>query len=298
MTDQQNTQIPNRSPNSSTNSAHIDHNSQKHQLTANSTSSSHSRTNINDVATDTASFEGPPNINQNTFKPPHNPIKLNTTESKDNKNSNKACVPTVVNQGKSSNLQSSHHGTVISPPMSILLLDTPSISIGNWQIFCQRKPISSMSEIKSTESCLKFPVPEMIFGHNLIKVVCEDKFHIEFNAIDALRRVQSKSENLVQVSYPIDWLNSRVEKHDDDKVTLEMSRPFDWTYSTDYKGTLIKGDFIRDDSKTIPLDKLTRQDPILFSDDMILYEDDLGNHGISILNVKLRAMRSCMLFGY
>ncbi|GME86219.1 unnamed protein product [Ambrosiozyma monospora] len=74
-----------------------------------------------------------------------------------------------------------------------------------------------------------------------------------------------------------------------------MSRPFDWTYSTDYKGTLIKGDFIRDDSKTIPLDKLTRQDPILFSDDMILYEDDLGNHGISILNVKLRAMRSCML---
>ncbi|GMG46972.1 unnamed protein product [Ambrosiozyma monospora] len=74
-----------------------------------------------------------------------------------------------------------------------------------------------------------------------------------------------------------------------------MYRPFDWTYSTDYKGTLSKGEFIRDDSKTIPLDKLKRQDPILFFDDMILYEDELGDNGISILNVKIRAMRSCML---
>ncbi|GME80605.1 unnamed protein product [Ambrosiozyma monospora] len=136
----------------------------------------------------------------------------------------------------------------------------------------------------------------MIFGNNLIKVVCENKFHIEFNATDALKRVQLNPENLVQVSYATDWLKSRAEKHkDNEEVVLEMYRPFDWTYSTDYKGTLRKGDFIRDDSKAIPLDKLKRQDPILFFDDMILYEDELGDNGISILNVKIRAMRSCML---
>lgn len=35
-----------------------------------------------------------------------------------------------------------------------------------------------------------------------------------------------------------------------------------------------------------------RRDPILFYTDTILYEDELGDNGISILNLKFRAMDS------
>ncbi|GMG29368.1 unnamed protein product [Ambrosiozyma monospora] len=205
MADQRKTQFPSQPLRSSINSVHIDAARRMHQLTTNSRIPPHARTNINAITQTTAPFARPANTNQNAFKSPQNPVKLNSTESsafptKDNENSNNVCVPAIGHQGKCSNPLCAHCGAVIipAPSASFPLQDTPSISIGNWQIFSKRNPILNASEIEATESLLKFPVPEMIFGNNLIKVICEDKFHIEFNATDALRRVQLNPENLVQ----------------------------------------------------------------------------------------------------
>jgi type 2A phosphatase activator TIP41 len=40
----------------------------------------------------------------------------------------------------------------------------------------------------------------------------------------------------------------------------------------------------------LPWDKLRREDPILFFDVVDLYEDELGDNGISLFNVRIRVM--------
>jgi type 2A phosphatase activator TIP41 len=45
----------------------------------------------------------------------------------------------------------------------------------------------------------------------------------------------------------------------------------------------------------LPLDKLRRQDPILFFDEVDLYEDELGDNGMSLLNIRVRVMPARLL---
>ena len=75
-----------------------------------------------------------------------------------------------------------------------------------------------------------------------------------------------------------------------------MVKPFDWSYTTDYRGSL--GEHSRRfeaTSRTIPLDLLRRPDPILFFDEVMLYEDELADNGIAMLSCKLRVMPDRML---
>jgi type 2A phosphatase activator TIP41 len=43
------------------------------------------------------------------------------------------------------------------------------------------------------------------------------------------------------------------------------------------------------------LDKLRRPDPILFFDEVDLYEDELGDNGMSLLSIKIRVMPARLL---
>lgn len=187
---------------------------------------------------------------------------------------------------------------------SIPIQRTPSIKINdNWCIFTQRKPILNATEIEQFESILDIPVPEMIFGNNNVELVHtadsgEVKFHINFNPLDALKLVERNPSDLIKVSYANDWFKSRYLKHSkSDNVTMEVYKPYDWTYSSVYSGTCKVGGGLWkvDNDREIPIDKLTSDNPILFYDDMILYEDELGDNGISILNVKIRVMKNCLL---
>ena len=45
----------------------------------------------------------------------------------------------------------------------------------------------------------------------------------------------------------------------------------------------------------INVDKLMRREPILFFQNLILFEDELSDNGCAQLSVKLRAMKSCFL---
>ena len=45
----------------------------------------------------------------------------------------------------------------------------------------------------------------------------------------------------------------------------------------------------------LPMDKLRRPDPILFFDEVDLYEDELGDNGISLLSIKVRVMPARIL---
>lgn len=64
--------------------------------------------------------------------------------------------------------------------------------------------------------------------------------------------------------------------------------PFDWTFTTDYSGTL-NGDWIIESSPgtSINWDRLKQKDKILLFQDITLFEDELHDNGISILSVKI-----------
>ncbi|SCV03919.1 LANO_0G07052g1_1 [Lachancea nothofagi CBS 11611] len=183
-----------------------------------------------------------------------------------------------------------------APKATLPLEDTPSISIEDWTISTRKKPILNSKELDEWETILGgLTLPEMIFGNSFVRIENEKKgWCLEFNALDALKAVKVEDSG-IRVSYAHKWIKSKKEQQrtsELDDNSLEIGQHYDWTYTTNYKGSLASDNppFTRDDSIELPLDKLTRPDPILFYDDMILFEDELADNGISVVNVKVRVM--------
>ena len=75
-----------------------------------------------------------------------------------------------------------------------------------------------------------------------------------------------------------------------------MVKPFDWSYSTDYRGTLKPGSpLFQITNRHIPLELLKQPDPILFFDEAMLYEDEMADNGITMLSCKIRVMPKRLL---
>ena len=68
---------------------------------------------------------------------------------------------------------------------------------------------------------------------------------------------------------------------------MEEVKPFDWTFTTDYSGT-VSGDFKMETTETrIDLDKLRQREKILFYHDLCLFEDELHDNGTAVCSVKI-----------
>ncbi|SCU91193.1 LADA_0F08614g1_1 [Lachancea dasiensis] len=185
-----------------------------------------------------------------------------------------------------------------APKATLPAEDTPSISIADWKVSTRKKPILNSKELEDWEVILGgLTLPEMIFGNSFVRIENEKTgWSLDFNALDALKAVKMEDSG-IRVSYANKWINSKREQQrtsELDENSLQIGQHYDWTYTTNYKGTVRNGNcdkhFIQDDSLELPIDKLTRPDPILFYDDMILFEDELADNGISMINVKVRVM--------
>lgn len=87
----------------------------------------------------------------------------------------------------------------------------------------------------------------------------------------------------------------RVREKKHEGIT-EIVKPFDWSYSTDYKGTTNSRTLMFERSVSpIPLELLKRPDPILFFDEVMLYEDEMADNGITLLSCKIRVMPARLL---
>lgn len=86
---------------------------------------------------------------------------------------------------------------------------------------------------------LKLPShPDMTFASNLLRLEHADGYGIEFTCLDALRCLSS--DNYVpKVAIAQAWREARPQA---DHPCDDRPPPFDWTYTTDYKGTLFSGD--------------------------------------------------------
>ncbi|XP_005431572.2 TIP41-like protein, partial [Geospiza fortis] len=133
-------------------------------------------------------------------------------------------------------------------------------------------------------------LPEMMFGDNVLRIQHDHGFGIEFNATDALKCVNN-CQGMIKVACAEEWQESRSET----EHSKEVVKPYDWTYTTDYKGTLL-GDTatlkVVPTTEHINTEKLKAREQIMFFEEVLLFEDELHDHGVSSLSVKVRVMPS------
>ncbi|VUC22048.1 unnamed protein product [Clonostachys rosea] len=168
---------------------------------------------------------------------------------------------------------------------------------GDFQIETRKLPISKAGPIDELNEKLGIPVPEMIFGDNLIKITHKpSNWSISFDAFGALDRVDKEGKKLLKVSYAKDWERTR---EDTTMKIQNVVKPYDWSYTTDYTGTEAEGKggerLGPAHDQHIPLALLRRRDPILFFEEVILYESELDDNGISIYSCKVRVHERRML---
>lgn len=169
----------------------------------------------------------------------------------------------------------------------------------DWEVHTCKGAIMSSQEIDSTTAGLGIPLPEMIFGDNSVQIKHKSSgWSIHFDAVSALDLVdKTGQQGLLKVAHSHKWMSTRTSIEQSD--VKGIVKPFDWTYTTSYTGKEnCNGKDLRlcqDPQVIIPVEKLKEPDPILFFDDVCLYEDELGDNGIVNLSIKVRVMPERML---
>ncbi|KAM6970065.1 TIP41-like protein [Aplochiton taeniatus] len=162
-------------------------------------------------------------------------------------------------------------------------------TFGPWQVTAAKTHIMKSKDIERLAEEMNMPsLPEMLFGDNVLRIQHSDGYGIEFNAIDALRRVNNLQDS-VKVACAQEWQESRA----DSEHSKEVVKRYDWTYTTDYKGTMIGDDLqirVTETLQRINMEKLKAREQIMFFDDVLLFEDELHDHGVSMISVKIRVM--------
>ncbi|ORX92582.1 TIP41-domain-containing protein [Basidiobolus meristosporus CBS 931.73] len=167
--------------------------------------------------------------------------------------------------------------------------DVHGIKISDWVITSRKQPISDSAEISRMSAVLGIPLPEMMFGNNYLRFEHSKGFSYTFEAFEALKRVGNSAESAggISVSYAKHW----AEKRDKTQDVKRVINPYDWTYTTDYRGTLCSPSFpFNSTTQTIDIERLKLPEPILFYDHIVLYEDELADNGSAILSIKIRVM--------
>ncbi|KAI8846142.1 TIP41-like family-domain-containing protein [Chytridium lagenaria] len=165
-----------------------------------------------------------------------------------------------------------------------------------WTITSQKATILNAQDLtKAAELVPNLTFPEMLFGNNHLRIEHESGISLTFSALDALEMVDASPDagSVLQVSYAKQWAAKSLEGQN--QKLKDVVKPYDWTYSTLYKGTLEGSKTFEPTTEQIDVERLKRPDPILFYEENVLYEDELADNGSCILNVRVRVMPSCFL---
>jgi len=161
-------------------------------------------------------------------------------------------------------------------------------SFGPWSVVAVKSHIltSEGEERKEFESHLQLPhLPEMIFAANRLRILHENGCGIEFSALEALKRVDPNAEP-VQVANAKEWKAARSGCEHIENVI----HPFDWTFATDYCGTLTGNFTVEQTEQKIDIERLKGREKIHFYADIPLFEDELHDCGCSMITVRIRVM--------
>ncbi|CAL5209857.1 unnamed protein product [Lathyrus oleraceus] len=177
------------------------------------------------------------------------------------------------------------------------------IRIHGWLIESRRNSILNSSNVQEWEKKLVTShLPEMVFGENaLVLKHLNSGTKIHFNAFDALCGWKQEALPPVEVPAAAKW---KFRSKPFEEIILD----YDYTFTTPYCGSGAieidkdlnggkiseeTGDLHWEDCKEqIDLVALASKEPILFYDEVVLYEDELADNGVSLLTVKVRVMPS------
>ncbi|KAF7061033.1 hypothetical protein CFC21_067763 [Triticum aestivum] len=141
-------------------------------------------------------------------------------------------------------------------------------------------------------------LPEMVFGESFVSIQnAQTGVKLHFNALDALKAWKQEALPPVQVPAAAKW---KFRSNPADQVVLD----YDYTFTTPYCGSdvVLNQDATQttldecsnlcweDTDDRIDLVALSAKEPILFYDEVILYEDELADSGISFLTARVRVM--------
>ncbi|EQC30623.1 hypothetical protein SDRG_11678 [Saprolegnia diclina VS20] len=167
----------------------------------------------------------------------------------------------------------------------------------DWTIAAKKSHITPLHALDSLGTAINMTPPEMVFGHNQLLLVHEPSgFSLSFVAMEALAHCHFKDG-------ATDQLKVAVAKEKTGNEVKELEISYDWTYTTDYKGTLGREDRathvvspsgvrVEPTTERIDFEKLKVREPILWSGEVNLYEDELHDHGISVMSLRMRVMPS------
>lgn len=174
------------------------------------------------------------------------------------------------------------------------------ILVSGWQITTKKLSILKMHAVEQWEKMLGTShLPEMLFGDSSLELVHKASgIRIHFNAFDALCDWKKEALPPIEVPAAAKWKFRS-------KPSQEIVLDYDYTFTTSYSGSEaieckqanedrdgLKLEWI-DCEDHIDLVALQARDPILFYDEVVLYEDELADNGVSLLTVKVRVMPSC-----
>ncbi|XP_071930927.1 TIP41-like protein isoform X1 [Coffea arabica] len=176
------------------------------------------------------------------------------------------------------------------------------LRIHGWEIESSKASIlKSLQRQEWEEKLGTCHLPEMIFGHSsLVLKHLESGLRIHFNAFDALLGWKQEALPPVEVPAAAKW---KFRSKPSQQVILD----YDYTFTTPYSGSETietnseqrgaseesNGNLYWEDcEEQLDLVALASKEPILFYDEVILYEDELADNGVSLLTVKVRVMPS------
>ncbi|CAI0470427.1 unnamed protein product [Linum tenue] len=173
------------------------------------------------------------------------------------------------------------------------------LRIHGWEIVSKRGSILSSSSHEQWEEKLQTShLPEMVFGDScLVLKHLKSGTKLHFNAFDALMGWKQEALPPVEVPAAAQW---KFRSKPFQQVILD----YDYTFTTPYVGSEMmeneNGKVIdvsdklhwEDCKEHIDVGALASKEPILFYDEVVLYEDELADNGVSLLTVKVRVMPS------
>lgn len=174
------------------------------------------------------------------------------------------------------------------------------VRVKGWVIQSHKGPILNSASLHLFEDKLQTThLPEMVFGESFLSLQhAQTGIRLHFNALDALRAWKQEALPPVEVPAAAKW---KFRSKPSDQVILD----YDYTFTTPYCGSdavVLNSDTMQtsldgcssfcweDTDDRIDLVALSAKEPILFYDEVILYEDELADNGISFLTVRVRVM--------
>lgn len=171
--------------------------------------------------------------------------------------------------------------------------------IHGWEIESRKGAILNSSTVQEWEQKLGTThLPEMVFGEScLVLKHVKSGTKIHFNAFDALGGWKQEGLPPVEVPAAAQW---KFRSKPFEQVILD----YDYTFTTPYCGSETtehgSGKILEarsrlqweDCEEHIDMVALASKEPILFYDEVVLYEDELADNGVSLLTVKVRVMPS------